>query len=82
MTVRRVMGIETEYGIMSKGGSYENHMRLSQDVIDGAANSQPQLRNVRWSYEKEDPVNDARGYHTPRSHVRSDLLTEIGRAHV
>lgn len=76
MSVRRVMGIETEYGISSRGGQFENHTSLSCDVIAAAAGAQPQLAHVRWSYNREDPVHDARGYHIPRSHVRSDLLTD------
>ncbi|WP_018143080.1 depupylase/deamidase Dop [Alloscardovia criceti] len=76
MSVRRIIGSETEYGISSKGGQYENHVSLSFDVVEAFRHMQPELSHVRWDYGSEDPVHDARGYHMPRAHVSSDLLTD------
>ncbi|OTA30018.1 proteasome accessory factor PafA2 [Alloscardovia macacae] len=76
MSVRRVMGTETEYGISARGGEYENHAQLSFDVIQAVAQLNPRTQHVRWDYGSENPVQDARGYAMPRAHVRSDLLTD------
>ncbi len=76
MTVKRVMGVETEYGISGQRGVYDDHTQLSFDLIRSVADLQPSTAHVRWDYGYEDPVHDARGFHMPRAHVRSDLLTD------
>ncbi|MFD0705297.1 depupylase/deamidase Dop [Alloscardovia venturai] len=82
MTVRRVMGSETEYGIASRGGQWENHAQLSYDVIAAARKLNPGTAHIRWDYGHESPTHDARGFHTERAHVRSDLLTDIPQLQV
>ncbi|MDK7090297.1 proteasome accessory factor PafA2 family protein, partial [Escherichia coli] len=76
MSVLRVMGLETEYGVSRVGGKYENHAQLSFDVIEAVRALSPSTAHVVWNYGHEDPVHDARGYHMPRAHVSSDLLTD------
>ncbi|TCD54904.1 proteasome accessory factor PafA2 [Alloscardovia theropitheci] len=78
MTVKRIMGIETEYGISctSNSAAHENHALLSFEQIQAVAKRNPHLRHVMWDYGFEDPVHDARGFHMPRAHVNSDLLTD------
>ncbi|WP_418968835.1 depupylase/deamidase Dop [Alloscardovia omnicolens] len=76
MSVRRVMGSETEYGVSRRGGQYENHAQLSFDVIESVRAQNPDISHVAWNYGHEDPVHDARGYHMQRAHVSSDLLTD------
>lgn len=76
MSVLRVMGLETEYGVSRVGGKYENHAQLSFDVIEAVRALSPSTAHVAWNYGHEDPVHDARGYHMPRAHVSSDLLTD------
>src|SRR4029079_14641053 len=63
MTVRRVMGIETEYGISVPGDPTANPMLLSGYVVNAYAS----LRGSRagragWDYEDEMPLRDARGF--------------------
>ena len=59
MTVRRVMGTETEYAVSAPAVSHANPVQLSFDVIGAAAD--PERSRIRWDYRQEDPVNDARG---------------------
>jgi proteasome accessory factor A len=64
MSVHRVMGIETEYGISHPGHPGANPMRLSALVVNSYASLLPPgLRLAqRWDYNEESPLRDARGY--------------------
>lgn len=59
MTVKRVMGTETEYAVSLNTPDRYNPVQLSFDVVNGAADSHS--KSIRWDYRQEDPVNDARG---------------------
>ena len=48
MTVRRVMGTETEYAVSAPAVSYANPVQLSFDVIGAAAG--PERSRIRWDY--------------------------------
>ena len=74
MSVLRPMGTELEYGILDREHPNTNPVQLSFDVIDAVATSA--RRRIRWDYRGEDPINDARGYHLPRSSARADMLTD------
>ena len=74
MTVRRVMGTETEYAVSAPAVSYANPVQLSFDVIGAAAD--PERSRIRWDYRQEDPVNDARGTRLERAAARPDMLTD------
>ncbi|NMM93666.1 depupylase/deamidase Dop [Bifidobacterium oedipodis] len=75
MTVRRVIGTETEYAVSLQGaGHYYNPVQLSFDVVSGAADDSS--RTIRWDYRQEDPVNDARGTRLERAAARPDMLTD------
>ena len=74
MSVRRVMGTETEYAVSRRGADRYNPVRLSFDVVAAAAN--PATSHIRWDYRGEDPVNDARGHRLPRAAARPDMLTD------
>ncbi|WEV73407.1 depupylase/deamidase Dop [Bifidobacterium sp. ESL0798] len=74
MSVRRMMGTETEYAVSDMGSDHANPVRLSFDVVSGAAN--PQTQHIRWDYRQEDPLNDARGTRLPRAAARPDMLTD------
>ena len=63
MTVRRVMGTETEYAVSAPAVSHANPVQLSFDVIGAAAG--PERSRIRWDYRQEDPVNDARRRRPP-----------------
>ncbi len=74
MTVRRVMGTETEYGVSVRGARGYDPVRLSFAVVAAAAD--PATSHVRWDYRQEDPVHDARGGRLDRSRARADMLTD------
>ena len=78
MTVRRVMGTETEYAVSYADGRHANPVQLSFDVVDAAAT--PERRHIRWDYRQEDPVNDMRGTRLERAAARPDMLTDTPQA--
>ncbi len=59
MAIAKVMGIETEYGISGPGTSEFNPVLASSLLINTYAGS---LRRIRWDYEQESPLRDARGF--------------------
>jgi proteasome accessory factor A len=69
MTVRRVVGIETEYGISVPGQPGFNAMVSSSLVVNAYAPARE--RRTRWDFEEESPLRDARGF---------DLAHEVGEA--
>ena len=77
MTVRRVMGIETEYGISVPGDPTANPMNLSGAVVTAYATRQG-IRPTRasWDYEDEAPLRDARGYDLSRGAADPSQLTD------
>ncbi|MFZ5870180.1 MAG: depupylase/deamidase Dop, partial [Actinomycetota bacterium] len=80
MTVRRVMGIETEYGVSSPGHPEANPMLLSSQVVH--AYSQPlgsRAGRARWDYEDEAPLRDARGWELARGQADPSQLTDSPR---
>ena len=74
MTVRRMMGIETEYGIVQPGVPMANPMALSAAVV--AAYAEQAAATARWDYEGEDPLADARGFRLERAAAHPDQLTD------
>ena len=77
MTVRRVMGIETEYGILQPGRPLANPMLLSSHVVAVHAAAREGARaKARWDYDDEDPLHDARGFHLQRASAHPSLLTD------
>ncbi|NNG41001.1 proteasome accessory factor PafA2 [Flexivirga sp. ID2601S] len=77
MTVRRVMGIETEYGISVPGDPTANPMVLSGRVVTAYATQQG-MRAARagWDYEDEAPLRDARGFDMARAIADPSQLTD------
>jgi proteasome accessory factor A len=57
------MGIETEYGIITRGVEDHNPILASSVLINSFGS--PRLRKVRWDYEEESPLRDARGFERP-----------------
>ena len=77
MTVRRVMGIETEYGVAEPGRPMANPMLLSSYVVAAYAGTQQQrVARARWDYDDEDPLQDARGFHLDRASAHPSVLTD------
>jgi proteasome accessory factor A len=63
MTVRRVVGIETEYGVSVPSQPGANHMTASSLVVNSYASAQPRGNTrARWDFEEENPMRDARGF--------------------
>ena len=60
MAIPKICGIETEYGISVRGGSDFNPILTSSLLINAYA--KPAFRRVRWDYEEESPLRDARGF--------------------
>ena len=77
MTVRRVMGIETEYGVMAPGRAASNPMLLSSHVVAAyTALTSAASGHARWDYADEDPLADARGFRLDRGAAHPSLLTD------
>src|SRR3954451_21235458 len=62
MSVRRVMGIETEYGISVPGMPTTNAMLASSQVVNTYAYRASGGGRARWDFEEESPLRDARGF--------------------
>jgi proteasome accessory factor PafA2 len=77
MSVRRVMGIETEYGVSSPGHPDANAMLLSSQVVHAyALPLGSRVGRARWDYEDEAPLRDARGWELGRSQADPSQLTD------
>jgi proteasome accessory factor A len=84
MTVRRVMGIETEYGVSVPGHPNANAMLSSSQIVNAYAAAMQRARRARWDFEEENPLRDARGFDLAREAADSSQLTDedIGLANV
>ncbi len=81
MTVRRVMGLETEYGVLQPGRPLANPMLLSSHVVAVHAAAREAGRGrARWDYDDEDPLHDARGFHLQRAAAHPSMLTDSATA--
>ena len=77
MTVRRVMGIETEYGISVPGDPAANPMLLSGQVVHAYASAQGiRAAHASWDYADEAPLRDARGFEMGRGMADPSQLTD------
>lgn len=86
MSVHRVMGIETEYGISVPGHPHVNAMTTSSAVVtsySGVAVGDRRSR-ARWDFDEEHPLRDARGYDMSRAEADPSQLTdeELGLANL
>ena len=63
MAIPKVCGIETEYGIVVRGGD-NNPVAASSLLINAylAATAGTGTEQVDWDFENEQPANDARGF--------------------
>ena len=64
MAIPKICGIETEYGISVRGGADFNPILTSSLLINAYA--KPAFKRVRWDYEEESPLRDARGFERPQ----------------
>jgi proteasome accessory factor PafA2 len=77
MAISKVMGIETEYGISGPGNRDFNPVISSSMLINSYAGS---LRRIRWDYEQESPLRDARGFEPVQE--RQPVEEDVGLANV
>src|SRR3954464_13415789 len=84
MTVRRIMGTETEFGISVLGTPSANPMLTSSQVVNAYASLSARSRRARWDFEEESPLRDARGFDLSRSAADPSQLTDedIGLANL
>ncbi|HSV38456.1 MAG TPA: depupylase/deamidase Dop [Nocardioidaceae bacterium] len=84
MSVRRVMGTETEFGISVQGQPTANPMVASSQVVNAYASSTLKARRARWDFEEESPLRDARGFDMSREVADPTQLTDedMGLANV
>jgi len=84
MTVRRIMGTETEYGISVLGTPSANPMLTSSQVVNAYGAMSARSRRARWDFEEENPLRDARGFDLSRTLADPSQLTdeEIGLANL
>ena len=80
MTVRRVMGTETEYGISVPGQPGFNAMVSSSLVVNAYAPARD--RRTRWDFEEESPLRDARGFEVAHEVIEPPSDDELGLANV
>ena len=78
MTVRRVMGIETEYGISVPGRADVAATIASAHVVTAYSRQLPggDRQRVRWEYGDESPLRDARGFDMSRADADPTQLTD------
>ena len=77
MAIPKVVGTETEYGISAVGQPEFNPVLSSSMLISGYAGA---LRRIRWDYEQESPLRDARGYEPVQ--LREPVEEDLGLANV
>src|SRR5213083_1476701 len=77
MAIPKVIGTETEYGIAAVGQPDFNPVLSSSMLISSYAGS---LRRIRWDYEDESPLRDARGFEPAAGRELSD--EDLGLANV
>src|SRR4051794_14573470 len=84
MSVRRIMGTETEFGISVQGQPTANPMVASSQVVNAYASAALHVRRARWDFEEESPLRDARGFDMSREVADASQLTDedMGLANV
>ncbi|MGO2532996.1 depupylase/deamidase Dop [Arthrobacter rhombi] len=83
MSVHRVIGLETEFGVLAPSQPGANSTILSAQVINAYAatvrQGYGQLAGTRWDYADEAPLADARGWNMPRAVADASQLTDTPR---
>ena len=89
MSTRRVMGVETEYGVSVPGRPSTSAMVASSQVVNGYASGMAEgpsrARRTRWDFEEENPLRDARGFDVApgfSDHLGAEPDDELGLANV
>ncbi|WP_062388841.1 depupylase/deamidase Dop [Demequina iriomotensis] len=71
----RIVGIETEYGIVDPDEPRANPILMSSRLVQ-ACRAWAGERTARWDYGGEDPLQDQRGFRRSRQGASPDLLTD------
>lgn len=90
MSARRLVGLETEYGIIRPSMPKANSTVLSAQIVDAYAqlvhNEAGDARGARWDYTDESPLQDIRGHSVDRADAHPSQLTdsepELGQTQV
>ena len=89
MAIPKVCGIETEYGIVQRGGGESNPIAASSVLINAYVAELEKAGRVNWDFEDESPGNDARGFAREGSmppevetHLVNAVLTNGARYYV
>lgn len=81
MSARRLVGLETEYGIIRPSMPQANATILSAQIVDAYAQlvraGREHLGAARWDYSDESPLQDARGYTMSRESAHPSQLTDV-----
>lgn len=84
MSARRLIGLETEYGIHAPANPKASHVALSIELINAYAahitESGGSVAGTEWDYQSESPLVDARGWVLPRSAAHPTQLTDTNEA--
>ena len=72
------MGLENEYGISSKLST--DPITLSNRIVFAYAKHVYPESNIRWDYDVENPLRDARGFDMSRADADPSQLTDEGQA--
>jgi Pup amidohydrolase len=78
MAIPKICGIETEYGISVRHSTDFNPILSSSLLINSYA--KPAFRRVKWDYEEENPLRDARGFE--RAPVEGAVEDESGLVNI
>ena len=78
MSVHRIMGTETEFGILAPADPHANPVILSSQVVNafGMEVMPDRPRRLRWDYDVETPLRDARGFDMSRADADPSQLTD------
>ena len=76
MSVHRIMGIETEFGISAPDDPNANPVILSSQVVNAYGVDVMPNRpfRMRWDYDVETPLRDARGFDMSRAEADPSQL--------
>jgi proteasome accessory factor A len=87
VAIPKVIGVETEYGIVLRGAGESNPIAASSVLINAYVSSL--ARKVEWDFEDESPGNDARGFSLEgasppevETHLVNAVLTNGARYYV
>jgi Pup amidohydrolase len=83
MALRKVLGVETEYGILVRGAAEANPIAASSVLINAYVSelgrSRGASQKVGWDFEDEHPGNDARGF-SPQGTMAPEVETHLVNA--